>query len=370
MTLKIKRTGASEYGQYIKALITGDPGAGKTLISSTFPNPLFASAEGGLMSLAQRNIPYIDVKSSTDLLAIKASLQQPVSVQKEILGMEIETIVIDTIDEVQKMLIRERLKDTHKDSMELRDWGWLGEQMQLIISEFRNLDMNVVMTCHLREQSDGDSGAVWIEPGLQGAIGKQIAGYFDISAVLVSRTNVAVVDGNTVKTQVRTLKTFPEARFSWLKDRSGQLPPDFQVDFETDYVRMHELIYGKLASLPQSSETVVKAVVADTVAEAVAETAPEPVAAPEPTPSPDLAESPVPDLVMTVEEEPVSEVAVEIQPEPEIPSPAFGQTGPAEASEQPCVECGVAVTGDQVDLSNIRFRKVLCREHFLAAKRK
>lgn len=43
--MKIRRTGADDYGKYVKALICGEPGSGKTLISSTFPNPLYASAE-------------------------------------------------------------------------------------------------------------------------------------------------------------------------------------------------------------------------------------------------------------------------------------------------------------------------------------
>lgn len=347
MTLKVKRTGAAEYGQYIKALICGNPGAGKTLISSTFPDPLYASAEGGLMSLAQRNIPYVDVKDSTDLLAVKAMCEQPEHVRREILGFDVNTVVIDTIDEIQKILIRERLKETKKDSMELRDWGWLGEQMQVIISGFRNLDMNVVMTCHLRESQDSEAGTVWFEPGLQGAIGKQIAAYFDLALLLDVRTVTTVKDGKSHKSQVRYLVSSPDSKHSWIKDRSGQLTTEHVVDFETDYKRIAEKIYGHI-TLPESVEQVVEEKITPSV-----ESAPQDVEDASMHVAPDSTSDEIPSPE-------VESVAPEMEPTPKEP----------ETEAKKCVVCGADVSSKQADMSRIRFRKILCREHHLAEKRK
>lgn len=347
MAITIKRTGSAEYGRYIKALICGDPGAGKTLISSTFPNPLFASAEGGLMSLATRNIPYIEVKGSSDLLAIKHALDQAPSVRKELLGFPVDTVVIDTIDEVQRILIRERLEENKKESMQLQDWGWLGEQMQAIIRGFRNLDLNVVMTCHLKESQDNESGRVWFEPGLQGAIGKQISAYVDLALLLKSNTVSRVVDGEAQKVFVRSLVTRPDTSHGWIKDRSGALPAEIEVNFTDDYTRIAGQIYGQIDALPATQEVA--------------------VAEPEAKPDEPVVEA-VPDLVMQPTPA-AAPVEAPKQVEVPVPDPAPKPAAP-EAPVRTCAECGIEVDGDQADLSRIRFRQVLCREHFMAKKKR
>src|SRR5262245_4846579 len=103
----IKVTGAAEFGHWIKALIAGPAGSGKTLISSTFPDPFYASCEGGLMSIADRAIPYWEIKDTKKLMKLSGALRQPPEVREELFGRPVNTIVIDTIDEVQRVLIRE-----------------------------------------------------------------------------------------------------------------------------------------------------------------------------------------------------------------------------------------------------------------------
>lgn len=149
--IQVKRTGMREYGMYMKALIVGPPGSGKTLTSSTWKNPIIASAEGGLMSIADRSTPYVEITSGEDLFQLKMLLENDPEIREEHLGFPVDTVIIDTIDEIQKILIRERLESTHNESMQLQDWGWLGEQMRAIIRGYRNLDLNVVMTCFAGE---------------------------------------------------------------------------------------------------------------------------------------------------------------------------------------------------------------------------
>lgn len=360
--IKVQRTGAHDYGRYIKALICGNPGAGKTLISSTFPNPLYASAEGGLMSIADRNIPYVKVETSHDLLAIKHAVDQMPSVREELLGFPVDTIVIDTIDEIQRILIRERLEETKKDSMTLPDWGWLGEQMQAIIRGFRNMDLNVVFTCHMKEVQDNDSGRVWFEPGLQGAIGKQISAYVDLALWLRSQTRTKIVDNTTAVVQERQLITRPDLAHEWVKDRSGKLPPEVDVNFEDDYQRLHDLIFGGISLPVQESRevvadepTVVVPPTPDPPREPVSVAAPEGgQAAPEPSAAP--AETPVsvPNGKAVQRETVAENVETVLTPSKE---------------SKVCSECGEDVSDDQADLSRIRFRKILCREHHLAQKR-
>jgi hypothetical protein len=250
--MQVRRTGVDEYTRTIKALIAGPPGSGKTRISSTFPDPIFASAEGGLMSIADRNIPFIEVKHTDDLLALKQLLETDHETQQQVLGFVPKTVVVDTIDEVARLFIRERLEADKKDAMAIADWGWLGDQLRGLIRALRGLNMHVVMTVHLKSTEDSESGRVFYKPAIQGAVGDEIAGYVDLALLLDARTTTKIVDGVTQRVAERRLMSTPDPTYPWIKDRSGQLPPQFPVDLTTDFERLNALIYGHLQDLEPS----------------------------------------------------------------------------------------------------------------------
>jgi hypothetical protein len=244
--LQIRTTGAPEYGRYIKALIAGNSGVGKTLISSTFPSPVYASAEGGLMSVADRKIPYVDIKHTNDLQELLLVLLGS-DEAREAAGLHNpKTVVVDTIDEVARMFVRERLSMTNKDQMAMADWGWLGDQMRGLIRAFRNLPMHVVFTCHLKQTEDGESGRIFFKPAIQGAVGDEISGYVDLALLLDARTVAELYEGGTRQVVRRNLITSPQALYPWIKDRSGKLPPAFPVDFVDDFQRMFDLIFSDM----------------------------------------------------------------------------------------------------------------------------
>lgn len=372
MTLKIRRTGAEDYGKFIKALVLGDPGSGKTLISSTFPNPLYASAEGGLMSIADRDIPYVEIRSSDHLMQIKNSLDQDPETRAEILGFPVDTVVIDTIDEVQKILVAERLKATKNSAMQLQDWGWLSEQMRAIIRGFRNMPINVVFTCHLKEVTDGDTGRVSYAPGLQGSIANDIAGYVDLSLLLRTTSVNEMVDGKLVPVQKRQLITVPSLQYQFLKDRSGKLPREMDVNFEDDYDRINEAIFGDV-KIKKGVEYEVET--------------PQPVLTTEPEPLP-VEEAPKvapPAAKAQPEVKPEAKDADNAVEAPKEPSQEGGVTVrnklPAGVVPQPkghgtdiyCTMCGGEVeTEKRAEMSRIRHRRILddaCYEAELSKKK-
>ena len=357
--MQIKRTGAADYGKFTKVLICGEPGSGKTLISSTWPNALYASAEGGLMSIADRNIPYVEIKQIDDLLKIKQNLDQDAEVREEIFGFPIETIVIDTIDEVQQIMIRERLRDERIESMRLADWGWLGENMSAMITGFRNLDMHVVFTCHLKDTQDAESGKTWIKPQLQGAVGDKIAGYVDLALVLKSTLTSEVVGGEAKRVLKRELQTFPDPMHPWIKDRSGKLPESFPVNFEDDFQRIYDLVFANV-SLPEGAVTeMVEAVSEPATLDEVAPVEP----APEPTPEPE-PEKPAPEPPADAEQppEPATEEPAddgEIKPRNKLPEGVTPEPK-GYGTNIFCTECGGEVeTEEKADLSRIRHRQIL-----------
>lgn len=248
MAIQTKTTGLAEYGQYMKALFCGDPGSGKTLTSSTFPNPYYISAEGGLMSIARKFLPFHELNSTEELREILKALQQPPDVRASLLGVtgQIDTIVVDTIDEVQKIFMRERLGLEKSDSFKLQDYGWLAEKLEAVIRAFRNLPMNVVFTCHLKESRDEESGVVSYRPGLVGRTVEYLPASCDLNFALLTRTETSIVEGKAHKQIVRFMQTYRDAKYPWVKDRSGRLPMEFTINFEDDYNRLFDLIYGDI----------------------------------------------------------------------------------------------------------------------------
>lgn len=389
--LTIKRTGAADYGRYIKMLVCGDPGAGKTLLSSTFPNALYASAEGGLMSIADRNIPYVEIRNMNTLLKLKNTLDQSPEVRAQQLGFPVDTLVIDTIDEVQRIMIRERLEKERKESMTLPDWGYIGEQMQALIRGLRNLDMHVVFTCHLGTETDNESGRVTYKAGLQGATSGFIPSAVDLSLLLKAVSKTEIVGEKAEKVTVRYLQTVPDINHPWIKDRSGKLPGEFVVNFEDDYQRISDLIFANVGELEthadvdvttsdvpelKAPQTVVESTVSKPATnpaaaararvKAAAKAEPAPAPTPEPAPVEEVVEAPAPTPPANVSED-GEVVAVESRnklPEGVTPKPNGSDSGYF------CEICGDEIVSEErADISKIRFRKYLCTDHFNELKR-
>jgi hypothetical protein len=387
MPLTIKRAGADEYGRTLKALIAGDPGSGKTRLSSTFPNVFYANADAGMMSVVDRQVPFVDVDSTETLVQLIQALRQTPKQRQSILGAPVSTIVVDTLDSIQKILIEERKREQKKDALAIADWGWLGDQLRVLVRNFRNLDMNVIFTVHLKSAEDGETGQTFIKPGLQGAMGDEIPAYMDVCGLLKATPITVVQDGRQVRVLQRLLQTGPDARHPWLKDRSGKLPVDLDVDLNQDGPRLLKLIYGGAPSAPS-----------ETITEAEAEAPPEPKAeatksrpkAKEVSQTKGQAEPETPEPELTAAEpvqresneeevvtssppaaaevpEPVVEAAEEVVA---VASSGNGQVHEAPATDMICQECGDPIESeDQRDLALIRFRKRLDRKCFLSAKK-
>lgn len=323
--MKVKRTGAADYGRYIKALICGESKVGKTLTSSTWPNPLILSAENRLMAVAARNIPYVDITSSKDFLEVKLNLNQPAEVREKLFGFPVETVIVDTIDEIQKILVRERLKETGKEVFKgFDDWGWLNGQMDAIISGFRNLDMHVVFVCHTKSEVDEESGRVSYKPALQGASSNTLGQYFDLTVLMRAVEKTEAVGKEVQKVTYRYFQTYPDAGHPWIGDSSHTLPREFPINFDDDYARLYETIYANVV-IPEGEEIEIDGVeIKD-----------------------GFVESPE---------------AIEVAPEPQ---PKAEKSAGADG----CADCGETdISSDQRTLSRIKYRKILCRDCFTKVK--
>lgn len=273
MVLAIRRTGSKDYGQYVKALICGQPGSGKTLLGSTAPDPLIVDCEGGLMTIAHKKMPYAKIDSPLDLQHLRAALEQNPENQKEILGLTPGTIVIDTIDEVQRLFARERLKETGKEILTMQDYGWLKDRMLDVIRGFRNVDAHVIFLCHLKDQTDEELGTTHLKPGLVGATADEIAQYMDIVGIISVEEYLDTDGDEAVKRTRHILTVQPNHKADWLKDRSAKLPKKFALSGEDDFTKICRVIFKDVAEDTEPAE--IKTVQTDDEVPEVIERSPE-----------------------------------------------------------------------------------------------
>lgn len=368
MALVIKKTGKSEYGQYIKMFVYGQPGSGKTLFSSTAKDVIVGNIDGGLMTLHSRGVDYADIATPEDAHELLMHLRQP--------NHGYKTVVIDTLDELQKVFIAARLKKERKEQMALQDWGYLGEQMQKVLRAYRALPMNVIFLCHSSTDTDQDNGGLIERPLLQGAIKDQVAGFFD----LVTYIQASTVKEGEEENVVRVLRFQPNPKYPILKDRSGKMPGFYKLNLQTDFDDIHELIYGNVDDIPDSVSTEVTTDVQQEETE-------EPPVAPPAKRVAKKVDKPVkadPDLAEQLKREAQSQTdphgpatkAVKVVPAPEREDEEAAKkilSSVLDAKEvlsstPKCVECEADVDENVAELSMIRHRKVLCRTHLKAAK--
>lgn len=273
MAVVIKTTGVEDYldggNAYIKALILGAPSAGKTRSSSFWPKPILLDCEKGRMSVADRGIPYAEILAVQDMKDVLRMLA--LECKKPPAQRAYQTVIIDTLDAYQRLVISERLTNEKKEALSgWADWGYLDTQMTAFVAALQNLPMNIVVNLHVKTAMVGDEDAKVevMQPKLKGDLREQIAAEFDLVGYM--GTYYAPVNGERVLR--RGIQWHPEPGKPILKDRSGQLPKWTEVNFtDDDYGTLFGTLIGHLDNLPSSVDV-------ETLPEHVAEKAKTPAA--------------------------------------------------------------------------------------------
>jgi len=244
VTFKMNVSGADEFPSKVHALIVGQPGVGKThLAAQDFPNPIFANAGCGLTTLAKLgNVPYVTVSGENELFGLKQALDRPAEERAALFGREVDTLVLDTVNEFQRLLLIERLKAQHRTETKIDDWGWLADRMHAIFTGLRQLDINILYISHTKEVNVNED--VLIKPAIQGSFCESIHEYVDMSLMMHSAPKV--IDGDTIDLSVngeevdiqlalaessdRWLYTCSQVESEWINDKTGVLPQRISAD--------------------------------------------------------------------------------------------------------------------------------------------
>jgi len=266
MTIKVSRTGAADYGPWWNFLLSGRPGVGKTPFAVTAPNPLLLNVDAGLTSIADRGIlvyPARDgdpdtpdrIENSDQLEEIVAFLGEGPEYVAEQFGTPVETIIVDTIDEVARILQNERKASKRRDEMQAGDWDWLATQLNVFTRALCAMDYNVIFISHIKDVHDGETGATSFKLDISGAGAHQIPQAPHVAMFMDDRS-VALVehrdaDEETEYEKMSHVYTQKLDKFEWIKDRTETLPAVIECDFENGFVDIIDLINRRKAEMKE-----------------------------------------------------------------------------------------------------------------------
>lgn len=218
----------------LKILIYGDSGVGKTVFGSTAPEPLYLSAEAGLLSIASKDIDTVTISTWTDLNEAFEWLKSGKHPYK--------TVVVDSLTELQKKNQDHLLAASGKKDMTQQLWGQNIEAMRKACRAFRDLPLNIVLIALSNEIVAEDGGTPLKRPSLQGkSLPNEVMGFVDLVGYMVAQEKKDEATGETVIQ--RGIRFQPSENVS-AKDRSGKLniwePPDFTT--------IYGKVFGKTAT--------------------------------------------------------------------------------------------------------------------------
>lgn len=206
MAINLKKTGGLT-ADGVKLLVYGASGAGKTSLIPTLPNPIVLSAEGGLLSIQDADVPYIEIANMDDLREAYEWCCNSAE------AAQYQTIALDSLSEVAEVVLQHELKK-NKDGRAA--YGELNTTMQELIRAFRDLPGKHVYMSAKLEKSQDEMGKLLYNPSMPGKSLTQGLPYFfdEVLALRVERD----AENNTQRALMC------DSDGVWMaKDRSGKL---------------------------------------------------------------------------------------------------------------------------------------------------
>lgn len=191
----------------VKLLVYGNSGSGKTSLIPTLPSPIVLSAEGGLLSIADADVPFIEVNSYETLMEAYRWITQSDE------SKHFESIALDSISEIAEVVLNYE-KKIAKDPRQA--YGAMQEQMTDLIRAFRDVPGKHVYFTAKCEKATDETGRLLFAPSMPGnKTGQQLPYFFDeVLALRVEKDAAGVAQ--------RALMCDSDG--IWLaKDRSGKL---------------------------------------------------------------------------------------------------------------------------------------------------
>jgi hypothetical protein len=258
MAIIVQAAGVEQYLEggtgRLKFLLLGNAGEGKTRFSAFAPKPIYADTEDGLLSVADRNVPFVRVKSESDMKEFLTLLEN--ECRRPRADRRWETVVIDTIDTYERTLINNYLRKMRRTAMDgFEDWGYLNGAMSDLVSRLALLDMNVIVLGHPKQvKRKGQIPEDQITVRLKGDVGQQLPNDFDFVGMI--ETDFA--PGDDGREMVRKIRWESTPAAPFLKFRGAAVKTTPLVFAESDYSAIRDALTAgaKTISATQQIEVV------------------------------------------------------------------------------------------------------------------
>jgi hypothetical protein len=194
------------------------------------------SAEGGLLSLKalrdEEGKPYNFDYVEVDKFEVIDNARQQLRFGRH----DYDTVIIDSITEIQQICMDKILRDEKREKALIQDWGTLAQRMVTAIRDFRDMNLNLIVTALSGSEKDEDTGGIRTIPLVQGKLKDSLSGYFDEVFYLDARSTK---DKDGKEITKRALRTQGNQQVV-AKDRSGRLPLYVEPDFCKLYAAIFE----------------------------------------------------------------------------------------------------------------------------------
>lgn len=196
---------AGESKNNLKIMVYSEPGGRKSSFCGSAPNNLIVDTEDGLTALMN---PAAGLDLSTvDVLPFKSFYQVEQLVDRMNKGVEqlskYETLSIDTMSELHKKGLAEITEREFQKApasrnlyvAETEDHTENNEHIRRLVSSLRDLDRNLIVTCHARTVQNKDK-SIKIYPDFSEKLANTLAGMMDV---------VAYVEKKEVEGQIQVI---------------------------------------------------------------------------------------------------------------------------------------------------------------------
>lgn len=193
----------------VKMLVHGRAGVGKTTLVKTLPNPILISAESGILSLRDEDIPTIVINGFNDMADTYRFLTESEHAK------DFQSVALDSISEIGEVCLSMEKANT-KDGR--KAYGELADKMSSLIRQFRDLsNKHVYFSAKQGSNTDEVSNVTRYGPSMPGrTLTNDLPYYFDEVFSLEIGKNPESGE------EFRFLRTKTDLQYE-AKDRSGAL---------------------------------------------------------------------------------------------------------------------------------------------------